>query len=81
MTHDYSMFKSLLDLLTELVQLRLLGIIRNKNRLEYDLPSGDRHRAHSIPTPAHHHAAHRQGAASHTHRTRTARAPESTTIT
>ena len=32
-THDYSMFNSLLDSLTDLAQSRLLGIIRNRKRL------------------------------------------------
>ncbi len=79
--HDYSMFKSLLDSLTDLAQSRLLGIIRNMKRLVDALPGGDRHQAHSVTFPTHHHAAHYQGTASHTHRTRTTRAPESTAIT
>jgi hypothetical protein len=37
-THDYNMFKSLLDSLTDLAQSRLLGIIRNKKRLVDALP-------------------------------------------
>jgi len=32
-THDYNLFKSLLDSLTDLAQSRLLGIIRNQKRL------------------------------------------------
>jgi len=80
-THAYSMFKSLMDSLMDLAQFRLLGIIRRKKRLVDALPRGYRHQAHSAPSPSHHHAAHQQGAASHTHRTRTTRAPESTTIT
>ena len=32
-SHDYRMFKSLLDALTDLAQSRLLGIIRNTKRL------------------------------------------------
>ncbi len=80
-THDYSLFKSLLDSLTGLAQSRLLVIIRNKKRLVDALPDGYRHRAHSVPSPTHHQAAHQQGAASHTHGTRTTRAPESTSIT
>ena len=39
MTHDYNMFKSLLDSLIDLAQSRLLGIIRNKKRLVYALPN------------------------------------------
>ncbi len=80
-THDYSLFKSLLDSLTDLAQSRLLGIIRNKKRIVDALPGGYRYQAHSVPSPTHHKAAHQQGAASHTYRTRTTRAPESTTIT
>ena len=43
MTHDYNMFKSLLDSLTDLAQSRLLGIIINKKRLVDALPVGIRH--------------------------------------
>jgi len=32
-SHDYRLFKSLLDTLTDLEQSRLLGIIRNRKRL------------------------------------------------
>ena len=53
-THDYSMFKSLLDLLTNLAQNRILGIVRNRKCLVDAIPSGDRHRAHSVPSPTHH---------------------------
>jgi len=53
-THDYSLFKSLLDSLTDLAQSRLLGVIRNKKRLVAAIPSGYRHRAHSVPSPTHH---------------------------
>jgi hypothetical protein len=61
-THDYSMFKSLLDSLTDLAQSRLLGIIRNMKRLVNVIPSGKKHRrAHSVPSLAHHKAAHQQG--------------------
>ena len=52
MTHDYNMFKSLQDSLTDLAQSRLLGIIRNKKRLVDALPGGDNHhRAHSDASP------------------------------
>ncbi len=55
MTHDYAMFKSLLDSLTDLAQSRLLGIIRNMKRLVAALPGGvSRHRAHSDASPTHH---------------------------
>ncbi len=37
-THDYNMFKSLLDSLTDLAQSRLFGIIRNEKRLVDALP-------------------------------------------
>ena len=68
-THDYNMFKSLLDSLTDLDQSRLLGIIRNMKRIVDDIPGGvGQHRAHSKASLSHHHAAHRQGAATHTHR-------------
>jgi len=80
-THDYTMFKSLLDSITDLAQSRLLGIIRNRKRLVDSLPRGDSRQAHPAPPPAHHQAAHQKGAASHTHRARTTRAPESTSIT
>ena len=81
-THDYTLFKSLLDSLTDLAQSRLLGIIRNRKRLVDSLPCGvSRHRAHSDASPAHHHATPRQELATHTYRTRTTRAPESTAIT
>ena len=54
-THDYAIFKSLLDSLTDLAQSRLLGIIKNRNGLVDALPGGvSRHRAHSDASPAHH---------------------------
>ena len=81
-SHDCSLFKSLLDSLTDLAQSRLLGIITNMKRLVDALFSGDiHHRAHSVPSPMHHQAAHQLGAAPHTHRARTTRTPESTSIT
>jgi hypothetical protein len=80
-THDYSLFKSMLDSLTDLAQSRLLGIIRNEKRLVDALPGGDRHQTHMVPPPTHHQAAHQQGGVSHTHRTRTTRAPENIAIT
>jgi hypothetical protein len=80
--HDYTLFKSLLDSLTDLAQARLLGIIRNRKRLVDIVPGGvSRHRAHSDASPAHQRATPRQEAATHTLRTRTTRAPESTAIT
>ena len=81
-THDYALFKSLLDSLTDLAQSRLLGIIRNRKRLVDALPGGiGHHRAHSAAPPAQHQVATQQAAATHTHRARTTRAPESTAIT
>ena len=80
--HDYTLFKSLLDSLTDLAQARLLGIIRNRKRLVDFVPGGvSRHRAHSDASPAHQQATPQQEAATHTLRTRTTRAPESTAIT
>jgi hypothetical protein len=79
--HDFTLFKSLLDSITDLAQSRLIGIIRNRKRLVAALPRGDISRAHPVPPPAHHHAAHQQGAATHANRARTTRAPESTAIT
>ncbi len=67
-THDYTLFKSMLDSLTDLAQSRLLAIIRNRKRLVDTLPRGVRHhRAHSVASPAHHQAAPQQEAATHTH--------------
>ncbi len=58
MIHDYTLFKSLLDSLTDLAQSRLLGIIKNKKRLVDALPGGVKHhRAHLDASPAHHQAA------------------------
>ncbi len=79
--HDFTMFKSLLESIADLAQSRLIGIIRNRKRLVDALPGGDNSQAHPVPLPAHHHAAHQQGAATHTNRARTTRAPESITIT
>jgi ribonuclease HI len=80
--HDYTLFKSLLDSITDLAQSRLLGIIRNRKRLVDTLSGGvSHHRAHSAASPAHHQATPQQEAATHIHRTRTTRAPESTAIT
>jgi len=53
-THDYSLFKSLLDLLTDLAQSRLIGIIKNRKRSVDAISSGYRHRSHSVPSPSHH---------------------------
>ena len=57
-SHDYRMFKSLLDALADLAQSRLLGIMRNMKRLVDSLPrAANRHRAHSGAPPSHTHAA------------------------
>jgi hypothetical protein len=53
-THHYSLFKSLMDSLTDLAQFRLLGVIRNMKRLVDALPGGYRDQAHSVPSPTHH---------------------------
>ena len=56
-SHEYLLFKSLLDALADLAQSRLLGIIRNKKRLVEALPRAIRRtRAHSAVTPTHTHA-------------------------
>jgi hypothetical protein len=80
-THDFTLFKSLLDSITDLAQTRLLGIIRNRKRLVAFLPRGHTSRTHQVPPPTHHQADHQLGAAIHTNRARTTRVPESTTIT
>ena len=54
-THNYNLFKSLMDSLTDLAQSRLFGIINNRRRLVAALPGSDRrHRAHSAAGPPHH---------------------------
>ena len=81
-THDYNMFKSLLDSLTDPTQSRLLGVIKNRKRLVDALPGEvSHHRVHSAASSLHPPAAHQQGTATHRHRARTTRAPESTVIT
>jgi hypothetical protein len=77
---DFTLFKSLLDSITDLAQSHLLGLTRNRKRLVDALPRGDNSRPHEVPPPAHRQAAQQQGAAMHIHRTRTTRAPESTSI-
>jgi hypothetical protein len=78
--HDYILFKSLLDSLTDLAQSRLIGIISNRKRLVETLPGKcSSNRANSAAT-SHAHAVSQQGTATHTHRTRTTRVPESTAI-
>jgi hypothetical protein len=52
--HDFTLFKSLLDSITDLAQSRLLGIIRNRKRLVYALPREDSRQAHPVPSPTHH---------------------------
>ena len=54
-THDYNLFKSLLDSLTDLAQSRLLGIINNRRRLVAALQGNvSRQRASSTPATPHH---------------------------
>jgi hypothetical protein len=80
-THDFGIFKSLLDSLTDLAQSRLIGTISNRKRLVDSLHGeASRHRAHSAAPPSHPLTA-RQGAATQTHRMRTTRISESTAIT
>jgi hypothetical protein len=59
--HDFTLFKSLLDAITDLAQSRLLGIISNRKRLVDALPRGDSGRAHPIPPLAHHQTVQQQG--------------------
>ena len=67
-THDYNLFKSLLDSLTDPAQSRLLGIISNKKRLVTSLPrSVSRHRAYSAADPAHPHAVTQQETSTNTY--------------
>jgi len=80
-THDFTLFKSPLESITDLARSRLLGIIRNRKRLVDALPRGALRREHPISYPSHNQATHQQGPATHTHRARTTRAPESTSIT
>jgi len=79
--HDYILFKSLLDSFTDLAQSRLIGIISNRKRLVETLPgkSSDT-RAHSATDITHKHAVIKHETATHTHKTRTIRIPESTAI-
>ena len=79
--HDFTLFKSLLESITDLAQSRLFVIISNRKRLVDALPRGDSSLPHHVPPPTHRHAAQQQGAAINIHRTRTTRAPESTAIT
>jgi len=55
--HDFTLFKSLLDSITDLAQSRLLGIIRNRKHLVDALPRGDSSRPHQVPPPTHRQAA------------------------
>jgi len=81
-SHDYRLFKSMMDLLADLAQSRLLGIIRHTTRLVDALVEAvRRNRANSAATPTHTHATTQQGTTITTHRTRTTRVSESTAIT
>jgi hypothetical protein len=64
--HDFTLFKSLMDSITDLAQSRLLGIIKNRKRLVDALPRGDSRRANPVPPPAQHQAAY-QNWGRHTH--------------
>ena len=80
-SHDYNLFKSLLTSLTDLAQSRLIGIINNRKRLIASPPgNARRNRANSDATLAPSQAVTQQETATHTHRTRTTRIPESTAI-
>jgi len=79
--HDYILVKSLLDSLTDIAQSRLLGIISNRKRLvEALLGKSSNIIAHSAADTPHTQATTKQETASHTHRARTLRVPESTAI-
>ena len=66
--HDSNLFKLLLDSLKDLAQPRLVGIIRNKKRLEDALPKEDNHhRTDSVASPKPTHAAQQEGVAPHTY--------------
>jgi hypothetical protein len=81
-SHDYCLFKSMLDALTDLAQSRLLGINSNKKLLVGSLSRAvGRSRAHPTALPQHAQIAAQQKAATHTHRPRTTRVPEDTAIT
>ncbi len=81
-SHDYRLFNSMLDALTDLAQSCLLGIISNKTRLVGSLPSAIRRFRLHPTAPLHHvQATAHQEAATHTHRTNTTRVPEETAIT
>ncbi len=81
-THDFILFKSLMYSITELAQSRRFGIISNRKRLVESLRGEvSRHRAHSAAHPERTLATRHQRTATHTHRTRTSRVPESTAIT
>jgi hypothetical protein len=80
-THDYILFNSLLDSLTDLAQPRLIRIVSNRKRLVEALPGKSNNtRAHSAADISHTQAVTQHEAATHTHKTRTIRVPESTAI-
>ncbi len=79
--HDYIIFTSLMDSLTDLAQSRLIGIIRNRKRLVEALPGYISNiRACSAVDITHTRLVTPQETATHTHMTRKVRVPESTTI-
>ena len=71
-THDFALFKSLLDSLTDLPQSRLIGIIRKKKRIVEDLPYELVTAKHTWPHPQRTHMPPNIKGQSHT-RTRRAR--------
>ena len=80
--HDTVLIRFLLDSLTYLAQYRLIGIIRNRQRLIEALPGVvNRTRAYSVTTPLHPQATQQHDVAPHTLRLRTIRFPENTAIT
>jgi hypothetical protein len=79
--HDYNLFKTLFNALTDLAQSRLLGIIQHRKRSVASLPgSTSRYRAHSDAAPEHTQGASPREEAGQTHRTRTTRDMESMDI-
>ena len=80
MTHDSSLFKTLMQALTKLAQDRLLGIIHHRQSLVHaQVGEISRTRANSDATPAQ--GTHQQGVTTHIHTMHAPRIPESTAIT
>ena len=69
--HDYTIFKSLLNSLTDLAQSRLIGIISNRKRLVETLPGKSSSiRANSIANKSQTRTVTQQEIATHTYKTR-----------